>query len=207
MRRSSTDMYGNGHEGSGNVPSKQPTSSNGSSTTLVDLNTERSLENQQDGTDAMVERETLLKCAQVARTRIISLTSQESLRPRKYVQWGVKWHRKPLIMVSFALFGVALAIGHHFYYSELSGSRARSERRQQWAHAFGNALAILVVTALAAGNRAAYKQYMWTLVRRKPFSLRSIDGLFSLTSDPLSFFNLELLKHAPIAALLAVLCW
>ncbi|KAE9364981.1 hypothetical protein N431DRAFT_488253 [Stipitochalara longipes BDJ] len=128
-------------------------------------------------------------------------------RPRKYVQWGVKWHRQPLLMLLFALASGIFSIGHHFLYSVLGGTRAGSDHRQQWAHAFGNALAILVITSLAAANRAVYKQYIWTIVRRKSLSLRSLDGLFSLTSDPLGFFNLETMRHAPLAVILAFLCW
>jgi hypothetical protein len=196
-----------GYLASRRPPSKDLMSPNGSTATLVDLNGELPMETRkasfQNASDSKIEQETLLKTPHILLTQI-PLTTQP---PKKYVQWGVKWHRRPLNMVLFALAGIIFAIGHHFCYSALSGTRAGSERRQQWAHAFGNALAILVVSTLATTNRMVYHQYIWTLVRRKSFSLHSLDGLFSLTSDPLGFFNMDTLREAPLAVLLALLCW
>lgn len=102
---------------------------------------------------------------------------------------------------------VFLGLGHHFYYSSLSGKEAGTNNRQQWAHNFGNAFAVLAVAALYQANSLAYKQYFWTIVRGKSFKLDSLDKLFSLTTDPKSFFGLEVLRHAPVDVALALLCW
>jgi hypothetical protein len=126
---------------------------------------------------------------------------------QKYAKWGVTWHRQPMYMLLFALTGVLLALGHHFFYKSLNGTLSGSDRQQQWAHTFGNAFAILVVTTLAAANKAAYHQYFWTIVRGKCFTLGALDKLFSLTSDPLGFFSWELFKSAPVAVALALVCW
>jgi hypothetical protein len=192
------------------APSISSISSNVSTTTLVDLTAEPPGTHQsafQDGNASALERETLLKPGILSLMRTRSSLSGDSQRPKKYVQWGVNWHQQPMFMVLFALAGLVFTIGHHFYYSALNGTRAGSDRRQQWAHAFGNALAVLVVTTFAAANRIVYNQYTWTLVRRKAFSLRSLDALFALTSDPLGFTDLNIFRHAPLAVLLAALCW
>jgi hypothetical protein len=75
------------------------------------------------------------------------------------------------------------------------------------AHTFGNLFAVLVVATLAAADKAAYQQYFWTTVRGKSFTLGVLDKLFSLTSDPLGVFSVELFKSAPVAAALALICW
>jgi hypothetical protein len=133
--------------------------------------------------------------------------SEQGQALQKYAKWGVNWHRQPMYMVLFALTGALLALGHHLFYKSLNGTVAGSDRHQQWAHTFGNVFAVLVVTTLAAADKAAYHQYFWTIVRGKSFTLGALDKLFSLTSDPLGFFSLELFKSAPVAAALALICW
>lgn len=88
----------------------------------------------------------------------------------------------------FAFSGLCLAIGHHVYYSKLDHTPAGNEGRQQWAHTFGNIFAVSVATLFAVANRLAYKQCFWTIVRRKSFTLKALDSLFSLTSDLLGFW-------------------
>lgn len=129
------------------------------------------------------------------------------METEKLIRWGVKWYKEPMYMVLFAIIGLGLAIGHHGYYSSLHGSLAGSNTKQQWAHNIGNMFAIAVVATLHAANGLAYSQYSWTVVRGKSFTVEALDKLFSLTSDPLGFFNWEVLKRAPLAFLLALTCW
>lgn len=125
----------------------------------------------------------------------------------KFVKWGVQWHKEPTYMILFALGGLLLGIGHHCYYNSLSGTEAGSNQRQQWAHNFGNIFAVLVVTTLHRANGYAYSQLLWGTVRGRSFTLGSLDKMFSLTNDPMGFFNLEVFMHAPFAVALALLCW
>ncbi|TVY32893.1 hypothetical protein LSUB1_G007637 [Lachnellula subtilissima] len=125
----------------------------------------------------------------------------------KFVKWGVQWHKEPTYMLLFALGGLLLGIGHHCYYNSLSGTEAGSNQRQQWAHNFGNIFAVLVVTALHRANGYAYSQLFWCTVRGRSFRLGSLDKLFSLTTDPMGFFNLEIFRHASFAVALAIVCW
>ncbi|TVY17514.1 hypothetical protein LARI1_G004665 [Lachnellula arida] len=125
----------------------------------------------------------------------------------KFVKWGVQWHKEPTYMILFALGGLLLGIGHHCYYNSLSGTEAGSNQRQQWAHNFGNILAVLVVATLHRANGYAYSQLFWGTVRGRSFTLGSLDKMFSLTTDPMGFFNLEVFRHAPFAVALALLCW
>lgn len=129
------------------------------------------------------------------------------MEAEKLVKWGVEWWKEPLYMILFAVLGLGLAIGHHGYYSSLHGSLAGSNRKQQWAHNFGNMFAVAVVAVLHAANGLAYSQYFWRVVRGKSFTVEALDKLFSLTSDPLGFFNWEVARGAPLAFLLALTCW
>jgi hypothetical protein len=127
--------------------------------------------------------------------------------PQRQSHLEVKWHQQPAFMILCGLLGFLLAAGHHTLYLKLDHTLAGSESRQQWAHGFGNILAILVATSFAFASRAAYKQYFWTVVRRKSFTIKALDSLYSLSSDPLGFFNVEVWKQATLAAILALACW
>ena len=110
-------------------------------------------------------------------------------------------------MLSFALAGASLALGHHLYYDSLDGTAAGSSTRQQWTSRFGTAFSFLIVALLKAANDAAYTQYIWTLVRGKSFCIASLDKLFFLISDPIALFGVDLMKNATFAVLLALICW
>jgi hypothetical protein len=125
----------------------------------------------------------------------------------KFVAWGMQWHKEPTFMMLFALSGLILGVGHHCYYTSLSGTEAGSNQRQQWAHNFGNIFAVLVVTALHRANGYACSQYFWRTARDRSFTLGSLDKLFSLTTDPLGYFSLEVFRHVLFAVALALLCW
>jgi len=126
--------------------------------------------------------------------------------PQQYIKWGIAWE-SPTFMICFALVGISIALGHHFYFSSLDGTVAGSETRQQWALRFGTAFSFLVVACLKTANDQAYQQYIWTIVRRKSLSLGTLDKLFGLLSNPFSFFSLDLIWQARFAVLLGFICW
>lgn len=124
----------------------------------------------------------------------------------RYVKWGIAW-KTPMLMALWTVFGLSCAIGHHFYYRSLHGSKVGSSFKQSWSLGFGTAFTFLVIASLRATCDAAYKQYIWTLFKRKAFSLGVIDKIFSVTSDPISFFSWEILRHAKVALFVAAICW
>lgn len=125
---------------------------------------------------------------------------------QKFVEWGVVWY-PPTLMIIYAVGGLALAIGHHFYFASLHNTLAGSSTRQQWATGFGTAVSFLIVALLRAAASAAYSQYVWVLVRRNSYRLGTIDKLFALTTDPSGFFGWEMLKCAKIAMAVAAISW
>ncbi|KUJ09794.1 uncharacterized protein LY89DRAFT_597817 [Mollisia scopiformis] len=125
----------------------------------------------------------------------------------EFVKWGVKWQKQPTYMLLFALGGLVLAVSHHAFYSALHGQLAGTNSKQQWAHNIGNIFAVLVVAMFHTANIRAYDQYLWSTVRGRAFSVANLDRIFSLTSDPTSFFSLEIMRKAPVTVLLALACW
>lgn len=110
-------------------------------------------------------------------------------------------------MILFGLGGLAFAIGHHEYYSALHGTLTASISRQQWAHNIGNGFAALVVSMFHTAIGKAYVQYLWLTIRRKGHSLKTLDQIFALNSDPMGFFCLESLRKAPLTVFLGLISW
>lgn len=123
-----------------------------------------------------------------------------------YVKWGISWH-PPTLMAVYGLGGIGVAIGHHFYFASLHGTLAGSPSRQQWSTAIGTGVSFLVVTLLRAASCIAYSQYVWNIVRRRPYKLSTLDKMFALTTDPIGFFGWEMFKYAKVALILALCCW
>ena len=124
----------------------------------------------------------------------------------KFVRWGVAW-QAPTFMVVCTVGGLALAIGHHFYYQSLSGTAAGSSGRQQWAIKLGTAFSVLVLVLFKSACDAAYSQYVWTLFKRRAYSLDALDKLFALTSSLVGFASWEILLRAKLAVFLALTSW
>jgi hypothetical protein len=94
-------------------------------------------------------------------------------RPPEYVKWGIHWLLPTYVLLCVPV-GMALALGHHFYYSSLSGRPVGSQSRQQWAITFGTSFAYLVVHILRAAMVVAYSQYMWSLIRQRAYTIESL---------------------------------
>ncbi|QSZ37382.1 hypothetical protein DSL72_009480 [Monilinia vaccinii-corymbosi] len=134
-------------------------------------------------------------------------TAATVVETRRSMQDRVPWHKQPTYMVLFVVSGLAFAATHHGYYSSLNGEQATSDFQKQFAVTLGNLLAFAVVSSFLAAICAAYPQYLWMYVRKKAFTLRTMDKMFALTSDPTGFMSMEILRHAPILALIALFHW
>ena len=164
-----------------------------------------------DNTDG-TEREDLMKGNSPSNTITTQTTAllnnrirQDSFR-EKTVKWG-SHKRQPLLMAFYTLSGIVMALCHHFFYLSLNAKLSGSATRQQWATAIGTGFSFLAIALFRTAVSEAYNQYVWTLVRRKSFKLRSLDKLFAMTSSPVGFLSLELLQKGKIALLLALQVW
>ncbi|OJD30020.1 formylmethionine deformylase-like protein [Diplodia corticola] len=119
---------------------------------------------------------------------------------------GVQW-RSPALMMLLFFAGIVFAIGHHIYYQSLDDTPVTSTSQQEWAIRIGTGLAFLVKATLAASIGIAFTQYLWTVATRKAMALQSIDDMFSLTKNPASFANFEVLVGVKLLVLLAMASW
>ncbi|CAD6446802.1 0a3e53ad-cc74-4819-a71a-6b31110dcbe1 [Sclerotinia trifoliorum] len=153
---------------------------------LLPLSSERSLS---DGDDVSYSQR---KSAQISLPRSVS--------------WGIHW-KKPSFIGFMFFFGFALSLAHHFYYMSLSGKRTGDETKQAWPTRIGTGLAFLVTSCLKATTTAALGQYIWRVVKRQPLTMKNLDRLFALSTDPIALFSIELLKGAKLAILLGAITW
>lgn len=130
----------------------------------------------------------------------------EEYSKSRHVKWGIVWYA-PALMFAYAMGGLAIAIGHHFYFSSLHNTVAGTAFRQQIAIGSGTAISVTIVALLRSATCAAYNQYAWVLVRKKFYKLGTLDKLFALTTDPTGFFSMEMVKYAKVAVLLALISW
>jgi hypothetical protein len=131
---------------------------------------------------------------------------EKTSRSPMHVNWG-SYRVQPTLMTLYAFAGIILALAHHFYYMYLHGKEPGSAMRQQWATAFGTAFSFLVIALFRTAIGHAYNQYVWTLVKRRSYSIGGLDKLFAMTSNPLGFLSWELLKQAKIGLTLALAVW
>ncbi|KAK8209880.1 hypothetical protein IWZ01DRAFT_332530 [Phyllosticta capitalensis] len=119
---------------------------------------------------------------------------------------NIHW-QSPALMAGFFVAGVCLALGHHLHYQNLEGQVVGSATTQQWAIRFGTVFAFLSKACLTAAVGIAFTQRLWVTVKKEPISLRNLDNVFSLTTDPASFFSFEVLSSAKILCILAACMW
>ncbi|KAM0135251.1 hypothetical protein ACHAO1_005336 [Botrytis cinerea] len=120
--------------------------------------------------------------------------------------WGIHWKKPSFIGLMF-LAGFILSLAHHLYYMSLSGERTGDEKKQAWPTRIGTGFAFLITSCFKATTTAALGQYIWTVVKRQPLSIKNLDRLFALSTDPIALFSIELLKGAKLAILLGAITW
>lgn len=108
----------------------------------------------------------------------------------------------------YALFvaGVAFAVGHHAYYSAADGQLAPVSEQTSIIR-YGTLLAFCTKSCFVWAIIAALRQRSWTTLRDKSFTLEGVDSLLSAPQDFLAFFDLETVKKAKVATLLASFVW
>ncbi|KAL2674179.1 hypothetical protein Neosp_012626 [[Neocosmospora] mangrovei] len=126
-----------------------------------------------------------------------------SLEDAPSTEIEIHWYH-PSLMIALWLAGLAFAIGHHTYYASMHGKDAQD---QKWVIRVGTGLAFLVKASFAASLGIAIKQLIWTMLRRRFTSLKGIDALFAITTDPTSFLVRDIWVGMPGLAVLAVLLW
>lgn len=124
-----------------------------------------------------------------------------------------QWRPFNAIVSSF-IAGTAFAVGHHLYYNSLNGTIVPDNvdqnwdlRSQQWRLRIGVVFAFLVKMFFTISIEAAYTQLVWAHVRARDRSLKTLDSLFSGTTDPWVYFNAGYLFRSRLVPLISSICW
>jgi hypothetical protein len=113
----------------------------------------------------------------------------------------------PATVAALTCVAIGFALGHHFYYQSLKDTLVLSEDQQSWSIRLGTGAAVFTKTALVALIGIAAVQRIWATLRQKAMTLKGIDGMFGIMGDPTCIFNSELLGHAKVLTLFAVVSW
>jgi hypothetical protein len=134
------------------------------------------------------------------RQRTVKPDKMDPKTPLRRVVW-----RSSMLMVAFYLLAVGLAIAHHLVYQHLDGKAVKGSQR--WISRFATALAFAFKTALTISISLAFQEALWAAVRRRFFRIESLDKLFTVQSNPLSFFCWEGIVHGSAPLILAGIAW
>lgn len=120
-----------------------------------------------------------------------------------------------LLMISYSIAGVLLAIGHHQFYRGLDGKPANSKTWTVGDYVFdpqertvfvGTALTFLAKFFFGLCVSKAFDQQLWFTVHRKLIKIKGLDALFSVLGDPIALFSPEMLR-AKTAVIVATIAW
>ncbi|KAK7000432.1 hypothetical protein R3P38DRAFT_3219331 [Favolaschia claudopus] len=122
-------------------------------------------------------------------------------------------HYIPLVKIVLAwLVALALAVGHHAYYSSLNDHPVASGKTasllvhsQAGASAIGIAFATVVVAMLGLSSGTAFLQCAWKVARMRAFTVSGLDAMWSSPTSLLSFFSLDFWREARGIVFIAVL--
>ncbi|KAL5336846.1 hypothetical protein BJX70DRAFT_260929 [Aspergillus crustosus] len=121
-------------------------------------------------------------------------------------QHGIHW-RMPAAMITCFVIGLGLAIGHHFYYYSLDGTRVGDQNKQEWALRFGTGMAFLTKTFLTTAVGIACIQNFWWILRLKPIRLSTLDSMFDIRGSIFNFFDPHIWLRGPNVAILGLISW
>lgn len=126
----------------------------------------------------------------------------------------------PATMLGSLAAGIALAIGHHIFYSHLAGQEAPSGSyrlgifaysRQEANIQLGTAFAFLVKATLVVAVVTVYVQLFWcTILRQKTGEgtrLSHIDTAFSVIDNVFDLLWVKVWLKRPFLMLLAIIAW
>lgn len=122
------------------------------------------------------------------------------------VKWGIHWYT-PVTIVFLLLLGLVSAAAHHVFYQQLHGKTVGDEDQQRRVFWIGSSLGFLAKVSFTAVLAISRTQWVWATLRKKSMTLGGIDALFGVSSDPTFFANLNMLRRAKFATLMAIMMW
>lgn len=117
------------------------------------------------------------------------------------------WRATRTIVIAL-LFGLGVALAHHFTYSSLDGKLvAEVSLSQAWISRIGTALAFVAKLAFTISVGASFVQHQWLQFYRRPFRVKDVDVLTGVLGNLLCFLESRVWFHQPLLMLLALVSW
>ncbi|KIM91409.1 hypothetical protein PILCRDRAFT_762890 [Piloderma croceum F 1598] len=137
-----------------------------------------------------------------------STVKQNEVVPQRRPLWHVVWvtGRKAIFMIIFTLLAIGLAVTHHLVYQYLEG-KPPVKFSQRWTSRFATAIAFAFKSCLTVSVGLAFQEALWAAVRQRFFKIGSLDKLFTVQSNPLSFFCWDAITHGFLPMALAGIAW
>lgn len=112
----------------------------------------------------------------------------------------------PCSILFLILSGILATLAHHLYYQSLD-QQPIAKIPQEWAIRIGTGLAFLSKACLGASAALAYQQYLWTILRSRALTVKSIDSVMGLLSNPTCFLSARTHRNAFSCIVTAVVIW
>jgi hypothetical protein len=118
-------------------------------------------------------------------------------------------------MIALMMAGLGFGLGHHFYYRSLDGLEAVTSSNhsvlgtdsEEWKIRFGTAFAVLTNAYLCTAVAVAYKEHIWTTMKKKVITVSGHDATFTALNDFFSFLNHDYLSKVKVGIALALITW
>lgn len=105
---------------------------------------------------------------------------------------------------------MVVAIAHLVLFKFLDGTRADGNDElapQSYINNVSHLLASVFQVALQTALGVVFVQYLWFVLRRSALPISTIESLFLIRSEPLSFLHLSNLRNTWLLLLIASLIW
>jgi len=146
---------------------------------------------------------TIHKSAYSTRTR------DSPAKPAAPEDWAqVLFNISPVAMMAgLFLLGIAFTIGHYVFYRSWRDHIVDGNLEQEYIIRAGTAFAFLSKASLVGAVIVAHKQIAWGTVRKRAITIDGINAMFVAPTDLTSFWNVDMLRRAKAATILALLTW
>jgi len=144
------------------------------------------------------------------RYAIIQPVAQDSMRLKQHAsqRWSLDQNRSFLWMILSLFSGIALSVGHHFFYARFDGLLVGEVPIDQtWIIRIGTIFAFAAKTLLVIAASAAFIQQQWLALSRNEFKIRQIDTMTGVLGNAFSLFASRIWFRFPLLALMAGVTW
>ena len=142
-------------------------------------------------------------------TKVQTAVHDTTSRPKETSKpWGFDRNRSCFWMILSLLSGVALTVGHHFFYARFDGQPVdEASIDQTWIIRIGTVFAFVAKTLLVVAASIAFIQHQWLTLSRNPLKIRQIDTVTGILGNALSFCESRIWLRFPLLTMLAIVTW